>query len=82
MSYSDLNQFKTNIDSGVVYITIDNIPMNLVDMQTIQELGILKGFLTSDEEIKRHLIKAMQSGFQSPEGELNLPKMYETLTKN
>ena len=45
MSYDGFKLFKVKVDRGVAFVTIDNPPMNLLNMQMIMEFGIRLGLI-------------------------------------
>jgi enoyl-CoA hydratase/carnithine racemase len=52
MSYDGFKLFKVRIDRGVAFVTIDNKPMNLLNMQMIMEFGMLAATVSNDDNVR------------------------------
>lgn len=52
MAYEDLKLLKTRLDQGVLFVTIDNPPMNLFDIQLMQEMNRIGKEIEADEEVR------------------------------
>jgi enoyl-CoA hydratase/carnithine racemase len=52
MSYDSFKLFKVRVDRGVAFITIDNPPMNLLNMQMIMEFGMLATTVRNDDNVR------------------------------
>jgi enoyl-CoA hydratase/carnithine racemase len=52
MSYSGFKLFKVKIDRGVAFVTIDNPPMNLLNMQMIMEFAMLANTVKNDDNVR------------------------------
>ena len=52
MSYENLKLFKVRIERGVAFITIDNPPMNLLNMQMIMEFAGLAQTVQNDDSVR------------------------------
>jgi enoyl-CoA hydratase/carnithine racemase len=52
MSYNNFKLLKVKIDKGVAFVTIDNPPMNLLNMQLYMEFGILAGTVMNDDNVR------------------------------
>ena len=52
MSYNGFKLFKIRIDRGVLFATIDNPPMNLLNLQMIMEFGMLATTVRNDDNVR------------------------------
>ena len=52
MSYDGFKLFKVKIDKGVAFVTIDNPPMNLLNMQMIMEFALLANTVKDDDNVR------------------------------
>ena len=52
MSYDGFKLFKVRIDRGVAFVTIDNPPMNLLNMQMIMEFAMLANTVKNDDNVR------------------------------
>lgn len=52
MAYQDLKLLKTRLDRGVLFVTIDNPPINLFDIQLMQEMNQIGKEIEADEEVR------------------------------
>ena len=52
MSYDGFKLFKVKIDRGVAFVTIDNPPMNLLNMQMIMEFAMLANTIKDDDKVR------------------------------
>ncbi|MFX1476582.1 MAG: enoyl-CoA hydratase/isomerase family protein [Promethearchaeota archaeon] len=52
MSYEKLKMLKVRVDRGVAFVTIDNPPMNLLNMQLYIEFGMLAGIVMEDDKVR------------------------------
>jgi enoyl-CoA hydratase/carnithine racemase len=52
MSYDGFKLFKVRIDRGVAFVTIDNPPMNLLNMQMIMEFAMLANIVKKDDNVR------------------------------
>ncbi|MFX0027564.1 MAG: enoyl-CoA hydratase/isomerase family protein [Candidatus Hermodarchaeota archaeon] len=52
MSYDKLKLLKVKVDKGVAFVTIDNPPMNLLNMQLYAEFGTLARIVMNDDNIR------------------------------
>ena len=52
MSYENLKMLKVKVDRGVAFVTIDNPPMNLLNMQMIMELAVLGQTVQKDDNVR------------------------------
>ncbi|MBY8990851.1 MAG: enoyl-CoA hydratase/isomerase family protein [Candidatus Lokiarchaeota archaeon] len=52
MSYDGFKLFKVRVDKGVAFVTIDNPPMNLLNMQMIMEFGMLATTVRNDDNVR------------------------------
>jgi enoyl-CoA hydratase/carnithine racemase len=52
MSYDGFKLFKIKIDRGVAFVTIDNPPMNLLNMQMVMEFGMLAATVNNDDNVR------------------------------
>jgi len=52
MSYDGLKLLKVKIDKGVAFVTIDNPPMNLLNMQMIMEFAMLANTVKDDDNVR------------------------------
>ncbi len=52
MAYADLKLLKTRLDQGVLFVTIDNPPMNLFDIQLMQEMNRIGKEIEADKEVR------------------------------
>lgn len=42
LEYKNYKKLKIQVDKGVAFVTIDNPPINLMDLQLIAEMGIIR----------------------------------------
>ena len=52
MQYSDYKFFRFKLDSGVVFVSIDHPPINLLDEALSQEFDRLGKELEADEDVR------------------------------
>ncbi|MFW9941959.1 MAG: enoyl-CoA hydratase/isomerase family protein [Candidatus Thorarchaeota archaeon] len=52
MSYDSFKLFKVRIDRGVAFVTIDNPPMNLLNMQMFMEFAMLANTVKNDDNVR------------------------------
>ncbi|MFX0081771.1 MAG: enoyl-CoA hydratase/isomerase family protein [Candidatus Hodarchaeota archaeon] len=52
MSYDKLKMLKVRVDRGVAFVTIDNPPMNLLNLQLMGEFGILANTVKNDDKVR------------------------------
>ncbi|KKN27566.1 hypothetical protein LCGC14_0863430 [marine sediment metagenome] len=52
MSYENFKLFKVKVDRGVAFVTIDNPPMNLLNMQMIMEFAVLAQTVQNDDNVR------------------------------
>lgn len=52
MAYEDLKLLKTRLDQGVLFVTIDNPPINLFDIQLMQEMNRIGKEVEVDKEVR------------------------------
>ena len=52
MKYNRFKLLKVRIDQGVAFVTIDNPPMNLLNMQLIGEFSSLQRKVAKDDEVR------------------------------
>ena len=52
MSYDGFKLFKVRIDRGVAFVTIDNPPMNLLNMQMIMDFAMLANTVKNDDNVR------------------------------
>ena len=52
MSYDGFKLFKVKVDRGVAFVTIDNPPMNLLNMQMIMEFAMLANTIKDDDNVR------------------------------
>ena len=52
MSYENLKMLKVRVDRGVAFVTIDNPPMNLLNMQMIMEFAVLGQAVQKDDNVR------------------------------
>jgi len=52
MKYDRFKLLKVRIDQGVAFVTIDNPPINLLNMQLIGEFGSLQRKIAKDDEVR------------------------------
>ena len=52
MAYEDLKLLKTRLDQGVLFVTIDNPPINLFDIQLMQEMNRIGKEVEVDTEVR------------------------------
>ena len=52
MSYENLKLLKVKVDRGVAFVTIDNPPMNLLNMQMIMEFAVLAQTVQNDDNVR------------------------------
>lgn len=52
MSYDNLKLLKVRVDRGVAFVTINNPPMNLLNMQMIMEFAVLANNVKDDDNIR------------------------------
>lgn len=52
MSYDSFKLFKVRIDRGVAFVTIDNPPMNLLNMQMIMDFAMLANTVKNDDNVR------------------------------
>ena len=52
MNYGRFKMLKIRIDKGVAFVTIDNPPMNLLNMQLIGEFSRLQKRIAKDEDVR------------------------------
>lgn len=52
MSYNGFKLFKVKVERGVAFVTIDNPPMNLLNMQMIMEFAMLANTVKDDDNVR------------------------------
>ncbi len=52
MSYDNLKMLKVKVDRGVAFVTIENPPMNLLNMQMIMEFAGLAQTVQNDDNVR------------------------------
>lgn len=52
MSYESLKLLKVRVDRGVAFVTIENPPMNLLNMQMIMEFALLAQIVQNDDNVR------------------------------
>ncbi|MHA2283195.1 MAG: enoyl-CoA hydratase/isomerase family protein [Promethearchaeota archaeon] len=52
MSYESLKLLKVRVDRGVAFVTIENPPMNLLNMQMIMEFALLAQTVQNDDNVR------------------------------
>ena len=52
MSYDNFKLFKVRLERGVAFVTIDNPPMNLLNMQMIMEFATLAQTIQNDDNVR------------------------------
>ena len=52
MNYERFKYLKVRIDKGVAFVTIDNPPMNLLNMELIGEFSRLQKKIAKDDEVR------------------------------
>lgn len=52
MKYGSFKFLKVRIDKGVAFVTIDNPPMNLLNMELIREFSRLQRKIAKDDEVR------------------------------
>ncbi|MFW9873418.1 MAG: enoyl-CoA hydratase/isomerase family protein [Candidatus Thorarchaeota archaeon] len=52
MSYDNLKMLKVRVDRGVAFVTIDNPPMNLLNIPMIMEFAILANTVNADDKVR------------------------------
>ncbi|MHA1931028.1 MAG: enoyl-CoA hydratase/isomerase family protein [Promethearchaeota archaeon] len=52
MNYDSFKIFKVRVDKGVAFATIDNPPMNLLNMQMIMEFALLAQAIQKDDDVR------------------------------
>jgi len=52
MHYGRFKFLKIRIDQGVAFVTIDNPPMNLLNVQLLAEFSRLQKKIAKDEEVR------------------------------
>ena len=63
MSYNGFKLFKVRVDRGVAFVTIDNPPMNLLNMQMIMEFAMLANTVKNDDNIRVIVFDSADSDF-------------------
>jgi enoyl-CoA hydratase/carnithine racemase len=52
MSYDNLKMLKVRVDRGVAFVTIDNPPMNLLNIPMIMEFAVLANAVNADDNVR------------------------------
>lgn len=52
MPYDDLGLLKTRLDRGVLFVTIDNPPINLFDIPLMQQVNLLGKGVEADDQVR------------------------------
>ena len=52
MSYENLKMLKVKVERGVAFVTIENPPMNLLNMQMIMEFAVLAQTVLKDDNVR------------------------------
>ncbi len=72
MPYEGYQCLKIRVDRGVAWITIDHSPINLLDLQLIQELNRVGRELEADGEVRVAVFQSANSEFFIAHADVNL----------
>jgi enoyl-CoA hydratase/carnithine racemase len=63
MAYEDYTCLHVNVDRGVAFVTIDHPPINLLDLQLIQELDRVGKALETDRDVRAVVFQSANPEF-------------------
>lgn len=72
MAYDGYNCLKIRLDQGVLFVTIDNPPINLLDLPLMQDLGRLGIEAESDEDVRVLVFDSADPDFFIAHADVNL----------
>jgi enoyl-CoA hydratase/carnithine racemase len=72
MDYEGYNCLKTRLDRGVLFATIDNPPINLLDLRLMQDLGRLGREVEADANVKVVVFDSADPDFFIAHADVNL----------
>lgn len=72
MAYDGYNCLKIRLDRGVLFVTIDNPPINLLDLPLMQDLGRLGREAESDDDVKVVVFDSADPDFFIAHADVNL----------
>ncbi len=72
MTYEGYNCLKIRLDQGVLFVTIDNPPINLLDLPLMQDLGRLGTEAESDEDVRVLVFDSADPEFFIAHADVNL----------
>jgi enoyl-CoA hydratase/carnithine racemase len=72
MAYEGYNCLKTRLDRGVLFATIDNPPINLLDLRLMQDLDRLGRQVEADDDVKVVVFDSANPDFFIAHADVNL----------
>jgi enoyl-CoA hydratase/carnithine racemase len=81
MQYTDYKSLKISIDSGVVYVTINHPPLNVLDAILMTDLHNFASVVQKDPLIQVIVLQSADAEFFIPHGDMNFVTNPESFTK-
>jgi len=72
MAYDGYNCLKIRLDRGVLFVTVDNPPINLLDLPLIQEIDRLGREIEADDDVKVVVFDSANPDFFIAHADVNL----------